>query len=879
MEKKVLAEFTIEGLDKLTADTAKLIREQNELRASSKLLDKTTEEGSKEFVKQSNQIKSLGKEISVNNKLIQAATGVSKNLTNEINREITSINQARASNTELLKIRNDLNLNTKEGVAAADQINKKLDENNAFIKENVSQYEKQKISIGDYGTAIKEAFRETGGFNSALLGLQQTLSVFAPLGNAIKNDLSNIASQFKASQAEATGLNVAQKVLNTTNNALSASFKVLRLAIASTGIGALLIALGSLITFLTSTQRGMDALTSVTRPLQAVMQALLGVVQDLGGRLFDLGKTAVTALSSPKQVLQDLVDFIRTRVENRINGLAKAFDALRSGDFTGVAKGLADAATGVENVTDKVRNGFNSVRDSVSETTTRLKEAAAIGTQIDQLKKAEVRAERDLILLRAEQLRVVKEQNKIAEDTTKSNQEREQAAENAIAATERILAAEQNLLDKRISTKRLENSLNDTSIEDQKELNQLIAERTDKETQALELQTTLQNKLNTIRDQSESQRISRVQEAIDNANNELEIFILNNQSKLDAEKRLTDDLVAEEVRRLGLIKDERLRILQEQRDNELVSDSEFRLQKAQLEDEFNTQRSEINKEKAEQDKAEEDLNKIEQFNQEIERLQEEDATRFEIQRAQVERDRAQALIDAENEIIDKAELERRKNEIEEQAKDSSEKIKKEETKVRVAAAENAFGQIAQLLGEETAAGKAAAIAQATISTYQGVARVWEAPSILPEPFGTTAKVISTATVLASGLQSVKKITSTPVPKAEKGLEVSSGGLLQGKRHSQGGILIEAEGGEMIMNRTATSMFLPQLRQMQAIGNGNTGLLRQPFANDGGIVSRSIERSNRTVAISNLQDIRVINVASDTVDVASEESIVVQNANI
>ena len=157
--------------------------------------------------------------------------------------------------------------------------------------------------------------------------------------------------------------------------------------------------------------------------------------------------------------------------------------------------------------------------------------------------------------------------------------------------------------------------------------------------------------------------------------------------------------------------------------------------------------------------------------------------------------------------------------------------------------------------------------------------MWEAPSVLPEPFGTAAKVLSTATVLASGLQSVKKITSTPVPKAERGMEVSSGGLLQGKRHSQGGILIEAEGGEMIMNRTATGMFLPQLRQMQAIGNGNTGLLRQPFANDGGIVSRSIERANRSVAISNLQDIRVINVASDTVDVAGEAIEVENRANI
>lgn len=71
-----------------------------------------------------------------------------------------------------------------------------------------------------------------------------------------------------------------------------------------------------------------------------------------------------------------------------------------------------------------------------------------------------------------------------------------------------------------------------------------------------------------------------------------------------------------------------------------------------------------------------------------------------------------------------------------------------------------FGQAAQLLGEKTAAGKAAAIAEATMNTYNGVTQVWAADSLLPEPAATIAKGISTAVVLASGLSAVKKITST-----------------------------------------------------------------------------------------------------------------------
>ena len=83
---------------------------------------------------------------------------------------------------------------------------------------------------------------------------------------------------------------------------------------------------------------------------------------------------------------------------------------------------------------------------------------------------------------------------------------------------------------------------------------------------------------------------------------------------------------------------------------------------------------------------------------------------------------------------------------------------------RLQAYADMFGGIAKLLGEHTAAGKAAAIAQATINTYQGITEVWRAKSVLPEPFATAAKVVSTATVLASGLGAVKKITSTKTPK-------------------------------------------------------------------------------------------------------------------
>ena len=107
--------------------------------------------------------------------------------------------------------------------------------------------------------------------------------------------------------------------------------------------------------------------------------------------------------------------------------------------------------------------------------------------------------------------------------------------------------------------------------------------------------------------------------------------------------------------------------------------------------------------------------------------------------------------------------------------DLDKKIKKEEEareealknqKLQLAA--DTFGSIAQLLGENTKAGKAAGIAQALINSYLGFTQVLAAPSTLPEPFGSIQKAISAAGILASGLQTVKKIVSTKTPGGEAG---------------------------------------------------------------------------------------------------------------
>jgi hypothetical protein len=143
---------------------------------------------------------------------------------------------------------------------------------------------------------------------------------------------------------------------------------------------------------------------------------------------------------------------------------------------------------------------------------------------------------------------------------------------------------------------------------------------------------------------------------------------------------------------------------------------------------------------------------------------------------------------------------------------------------------NSIGQLSELVGKDTVAGKALGIAQATINTYQGVTEALKQKSTLPSPFDVVAKVINVATILASGFKAVKSITAVQVPTPPSAGTVSApatgskfaiGGLLDGPSHAQGGIKTsfgELEGGEYVVNKRATQSFLPILTAINSTGN-------------------------------------------------------------
>ena len=86
---------------------------------------------------------------------------------------------------------------------------------------------------------------------------------------------------------------------------------------------------------------------------------------------------------------------------------------------------------------------------------------------------------------------------------------------------------------------------------------------------------------------------------------------------------------------------------------------------------------------------------------------------------------------------------------------------------------NALGALGQVFGQQTAAGKALGIAQATINTFIGVTEILRAKSVLPEPFATISKIANITATVAAGFSAVRNIAKVSVPGGSGGGSVST----------------------------------------------------------------------------------------------------------
>ena len=758
------------------------------------------------------------------------------------------------------------------------------------------------VDVGNYRQAILDALGDNQAFGTSMNGIVNSF-------NNVRMNVIALSTPFV--NFVQTG-RLAPAALNATAAAtgnVSTGMKVLRGAIIATGIGALVVVLGSLITYFTSTQEGIDKVNKVLTPLKVVFQTLIGVVQNFGKYLLE-------AITHPKQMLIDLLDFLKGQFMNRLNGMIDVFKGIGkiiTGDIKEGIKQVGEAAaqtvTGVENVVGKVKDAGKAMSDTIDEATKRGQRIEEIGVKLASSEADFVKQSEALKLEFAEQ-------NQIARDTSKTISEREAAAKKSIEIQKQInkLVTERNNLE--IERMELQQQSNDTSDAERADLERKKAENNKAKAEQIQSEIAQTKVLNSIRNTARQEQNAKNKEAADKARKlleeqlkwqkeaveeyvktnsavaqslkerltieekgmqdrlalldkekanglikkneyekqkreieeaylktrvelsieavkkEAEQYEAQNKTKIDSETRLTAELIAQEQARQDAIYQKKVEALekekqlkQEAHDWDYKAEEEYQSQLRTLQEEHDTQRRELKKQADEQDKEQRKLNADLDFQERIARLESEEAGEYEIRYAQLENENALA--------IQKADEQHQAGQLsDEQYQRNLELIRKNYAKKKMAidkivedaklqAFQSVFGQIKGLVGEQTALGKAAAIAETTINTYMAAQKAYSAMAAIPV-VGPALGAVAAAAAVASGLMNVAKISSTDV-KYEKG------GLLKGKSHSEGGIPFtvagrggfEAEGGEYIVNKRATAMYFPVLEAInRSVGYGS-----------------------------------------------------------
>ena len=588
----------------------------------------------------------------------------------------------------------------------------------------------------------------------------------------------------------------------------------------------------------------------MANPFVAIASAILAVISAIGKLMDRNNELAV----SVKTILAP-IELIITKV---LDAVAALFV-----EIVKVFEWLAEAYI-------KVYNWLGLISD---ETVKSIETARGMA----QVERDIYNAETDLIVVLARQRREMEEQKAILADQTKSSKERQDAANEALRISREMEASELKILEAKYQQIKTQNELSYTSDEDRRKEQEALAALEEKRAQYLSQRKELTSQVSGLEkadmaaaavadkkraeDYAKSQKAAaekvkkdkedaerkaaetakKVQQEVlksyENGITELQLKIReSNIGIVDKQKALED----QDALNQAILEKERYRlqqglITQQEFDNiKLEQRIAFQEQVATLEDEEAAKKRETEAIDLENKRAIEEASITSDFERESLRLEQQ----YQMEVANAEKTGADISL------------------IESKYAQIREKREKELVNAKLQMTADIAGQISNIMGQESEAGKAFALAQATINTYLGASKAIAQGGI----WG----VAQAAIVIAAGLKQVASIMKVKeeVPKTNTSVKkFAKGGTVFGAPHSQGGVTFtgsngqqfEAEGGEnmYILNKRASHAInaLSALNQQyggRSFGNSNA----YRYAQGGGfdvISTQSYTNLNRSMS--------------------------------
>ena len=665
-----------------------------------------------------------------------------------------SINELRAAlklvTTEWAELSEEERRNTTEGKLLVQQ---KLLLTEALKAEELATGDARR-TVGNYVASIEEALAASDQFGGGLGALREK-------GEQLKAGLKALASS--------------------------------PLLLAFTALAA---AAAALFKAFTRTQEGTDKMAKITATLSAVMDVLTGVLGNVANAIFD-------AFAEPKKTLKDFATSIKTFVSDKIEALLDTVGLLGSAvkkafslDFKGAAEDAGKAASKfvdeltpvgvIKDVVKETAEGFDELGKSIDAATA---SAAKLSALQKQLENQNIRSATVLASLNAE----LAKQTSLRDTDTQSLQKQYDAAEQVLLLTKESY-------DEQLKTAKLEAAVAQERLRQAKasgvasrEQAQAAADASAKIISLEGEQTAALLDATQARDMIKRDQIEQDLDVLIDFN---ETQVGLNKTLFDAEKKdfekkaalvsltkkLNEEIFNEQIKSVEELGKKNVDV------NALVSESNAKVFNAKLKE---LELSEIGNARL-----------LEVITKRKQQLQDEAdlTTKLAEDKAKAEADALTAKADAEAKAAETAkeakllenenrlalikgnlfaELDLQREQLAEKERleiESAQKlglsttniaakyskakkeIDKAEFNAKLSLANDFAGNLAQIAGEQTAVGKAAAVAQTAISTYQSATSAYG--SLAPIPIvGPALGAVAAGAAVVAGLANVKKILS------------------------------------------------------------------------------------------------------------------------
>lgn len=299
-----------------------------------------------------------------------------------------------------------------------------------------------------------------------------------------QNELNSMFADMVPYQAEFQKLSIGVKGVGAAFRATSSMAQLLKVALASTGIGLIVVALGSLVAWLSKTQKGMDFVQKVTKSLGAAFNVVI----------------------------------------ERLATFAEGMGQLLTGDFTGAWDSLKKSVS-----------GFGTELAKETKATwenTGAMQALNREQKLLEVNKAKARAE-------------IEKLKKAAEDQTKSETERLAAAQKAYTMEQSFLDQSIALQERKIKLIESENSKKGITLTDEMKQAQYDAEieLANLQEESFTRQTELQNKVNELKKSGVDQSMALNKKAHDEEIKQSE----ERKKALEAEQAARDKFIQESI--------------------------------------------------------------------------------------------------------------------------------------------------------------------------------------------------------------------------------------------------------------------------------------------------------------------------------------------